>query len=69
MRVTDSGPGIDEAMRERIFQPFFTTKDKGTGLGLALVHRIVTVHGGSIEVQSPPEGETSFVLRFPGSQR
>ncbi len=68
VRVTDSGPGIDEAVRERIFQPFFTTKDKGTGLGLALVHRIITVHGGSIVVQSPPEGGTRFVMRFPVSQ-
>jgi PAS domain S-box-containing protein len=63
--VADRGPGIDEAVRTRMFQPFFTTKDKGTGLGLAMVHRIVTVHGGSIDVVTPPEGGTRFILTFP----
>jgi len=68
IRVSDKGPGIDESVRARIFQPFFTTKEKGTGLGLALVHRIVTAHGGTVEVHNPPEGGSVFVLILPGER-
>jgi signal transduction histidine kinase len=51
-------------MLPKIFIPFFTTKPNGTGLGLALVHRIVTQHGGSITVSSNDSG-TTFTLQFP----
>jgi len=52
VQVADEGEGIPEATRARLFTPFFTTKDKGLGLGLALCHRIVEEHRGSIHVES-----------------
>lgn len=60
----DNGPGIPREHLARIFIPFFTTKAQGTGLGLALVHRIVSEHGGAIAVDSGPSG-TVFTLSFP----
>jgi signal transduction histidine kinase len=48
-----------------LFRPFHTTKDGGTGLGLALVHRIVEAHGGEIHVESPPGNGAAFTLVFP----
>jgi signal transduction histidine kinase len=60
--VEDSGPGFAENLP--IFDAFFTTKEQGTGLGLSLVHRIVTDHGGTIRVHSRP-GLTCFTLRLP----
>jgi signal transduction histidine kinase len=65
--VTDDGPGIEPAVIERIFDPFFTTKPSGTGLGLATVHRIVTAHGGSIEVQSARGAGARFCVRLPAA--
>jgi signal transduction histidine kinase len=62
--VQDDGCGIPHDKLSRIFIPFFTTKPQGTGLGLALVHRIVTQHGGSISVSSDGGG-TTFILQFP----
>ncbi len=62
--LSDTGHGIDEGVRDRIFLPFFTTKEKGTGLGLAVVHRIITSHGGSIELQGG-EGGATFRVRLP----
>ena len=57
VQVADEGEGIPEATRSRLFTPFFTTKDKGLGLGLALCHRIVEEHRGSVRVDSePPKG-------------
>ena len=65
--VLDRGPGIPEAHRERVFTPFFTTKDKGTGLGLATVRKVMDAHRGRIEYTNPPNGGARFELRFPVS--
>jgi two-component system sensor histidine kinase HydH len=62
--ISDTGHGISENIRDKIFIPFFTTKDRGTGLGLALVHKIIVSHGGSIFVASSDNG-TAFRIRFP----
>lgn len=62
--VTDCGPGIREEDRDRIFQPFFSTKKHGTGLGLANVKKIVDAHGGQISFQSNPEKGVTFTMRF-----
>jgi two-component system, NtrC family, nitrogen regulation sensor histidine kinase NtrY len=65
LRVEDTGPGIPAEVRERLFTPYFTTKgSRGTGLGLAMTHRIVLEHGGSIEVGDAPGGGASFVIRL-----
>ena len=64
IRVQDNGPGILEDVQERIFIPFFTTKRDGSGIGLALSRQIMRVHRGTISVQSKPEEETVFMLRF-----
>ena len=54
--VRDRGPGLPEGVRERMFNPFFTTRAAGTGLGLAIVHRIVDAHGGRVRVENNPAG-------------
>jgi two-component system nitrogen regulation sensor histidine kinase NtrY len=64
--VEDDGPGVSAEARERIFDPYFTTKVDGTGLGLAIVKKVVVEHGGTIEVQrSERLGGASFVLHLP----
>jgi signal transduction histidine kinase len=64
IRFSDSGDGILPEHLPRIFDPFFSTKEKGAGLGLAIVHTIIDKHGGSIDVESP-EGGTIFTIVFP----
>jgi signal transduction histidine kinase len=66
--LADSGPGITPENLASIFEPFFSTKAKGTGLGLALVQQIVTEHGGRIEVDCPPEGGTRFAIVLPAAK-
>jgi signal transduction histidine kinase len=63
--VNDNGPGIPDAHRERIFRPFFTMKRNGTGLGLALVQKIVVFHNGRVTVASAPQGGASFQVTLP----
>ncbi len=65
VRVADSGPGVPSDLRDRIFNPFFTTKDSGTGLGLAIVHRVVEAHGGHIDVLDRDGGGAVFALCLP----
>ena len=64
VRISDNGSGIPPDKLSKIFIPFFTTKAEGTGLGLALVHRIVTDHGGAVSVTSSEAG-TSFTVSLP----
>jgi len=64
LSVRDHGEGIPEERRERIFEPFFTSKAKGTGLGLAMTQQVAEEHGGSIELGRVTPG-TEFVLRLP----
>jgi signal transduction histidine kinase len=64
IRVRDDGPGIAAEARHRLFEALFTTKAKGTGLGLALCRRILEAHGGSIELEPSPLG-ASFLLTLP----
>lgn len=66
LEVVDDGPGIPPELRERVFEPFFTTRERGSGLGLAMVSRIVESHGGSIGIRTPSEGGNAFVIRLPG---
>ena len=68
IQIRDQGPGIPEADMDRIFDPFFTTKDTGTGLGLAVVHQIVTQHGGTVTVTRNQDQGTTFNLFFPRSR-
>ena len=63
--VNDSGPGIDPSERERIFRPFHTSKRSGTGLGLALVQKIIVFHNGRIAVGTSPQGGASLQVTLP----
>jgi signal transduction histidine kinase len=63
--VSDQGPGIEPAKRNRIFEPYFTEKTEGTGLGLAIVKQAVDLHQGSIEVTETPGGGATFVIWLP----
>lgn len=65
MEVKDNGPGIPEEIRKKVFQPFFTTRTDGTGLGLATCLKNVQYHGGSIEVQSEVGHGTTFIVTVP----
>lgn len=67
LRVADTGPGIPEASRALLFRPFYTTKQQGTGLGLAVADRIVKAHGGTIAVDTGPQG-TAFTILIPSGE-
>jgi two-component system sensor histidine kinase PilS (NtrC family) len=65
LKIRDCGVGIEESRLRKIFEPFHTTKPKGTGLGLAVTHKIVETHGGKIFVESAPGQGTEFTFEFP----
>lgn len=62
---TDTGIGMPPEIQEKIFQPYFTTKESGTGLGMAVVHRVITDHNGTIEVESKENVGTKFIISLP----
>ncbi len=63
--VSDSGPGVPEPLREKIFDPFYTTKNDSPGIGLSITHRIITDHGGSVEVGTSDLGGAEFLIKIP----
>jgi two-component system sensor histidine kinase PilS (NtrC family) len=65
LRVTDTGPGIEEEIRQDLFSPFKTTKEGGTGLGLSTVARIASSHGGDARAEDAPGGGSVFRVRWP----
>jgi signal transduction histidine kinase len=65
VEVEDTGPGVDAATARRLFEPLITTKDKGIGLGLALVKRIVERHGGTVAYEERSGGGARFTVRLP----
>ena len=65
LRFADSGPGIPDDIQERVFTPYYTTKDAGTGLGLPTVHRIISDLGGEIGLEESQLGGAEFVITFP----
>jgi signal transduction histidine kinase len=67
VRVRDSGPGIDAALREEVFAPFHTTKPAGTGLGLAIARRIATAHGGRVVVEDGPPPGAVLLVELPSA--
>lgn len=67
IEIEDSGEGIPQSDLQRIFIPFFTTKEKGHGIGLALAHRVITEHGGTLTASNKPPGGAAFTIRLPVS--
>jgi len=67
--VSDSGPGVPEALRQRVFEPYYTTKSGSTGIGLSLCQRIVQDHGGSLSVSASRWAGAEFTLRIPVRER
>ena len=67
--VADSGPGISAENKERLFLPYFSTKDRGTGLGLPIVRSVVQDHGGSIRVEDNQPSGTRFVIELPAVEK
>ena len=65
LRIRDTGMGMDAEVREKLFTPFFTTKEDGTGLGLVTSKKIIDAHGGEIRVQSEPGNGTCFTISLP----
>ncbi|MBW2020034.1 MAG: MCP four helix bundle domain-containing protein [Deltaproteobacteria bacterium] len=69
IRVRDNGPGIPEAIRDKVFEPFFSTKEEGTGLGLSIAARIVEEHGGCLNLKSQEGKGATFTITLPSKER
>src|SRR6266700_1671513 len=69
VEIEDSGPGVPPELKEQIFNPFFTTKKTGVGLGLAIVSKIVDAHGGAVKLSSPPGRGACFRVSFPAAEQ
>jgi signal transduction histidine kinase len=67
IEIADHGPGVPLEMRDRIFEPYFTTKELGTGLGLAIVQQTVNAHGGSVSISETDGGGANFIMTLPES--
>jgi len=67
--VTDNGPGVDNSLKENIFEPFYSTRPEGTGLGLAVVASVARAHGGEVVVADAESGGASFKIRIPVRQQ
>jgi signal transduction histidine kinase len=67
--IADNGPGIPMNVLPKLFRPFFTTKATGTGLGLAVVQKVIVQHGGQVEVRNRPEGGAEFIVTLPLPRR
>lgn len=65
VRIEDDGPGIPSDIHSRLFDPFFTTRERGTGLGLAVAQAVLLAHGGSIRIVEPKHAGAAFELRLP----
>ena len=69
VEVEDTGGGIDPENLHNIFNPFYTTKDSSLGLGLPIVHKIITSHRGQIEVDNQPGAGVKFIITLPSSEK
>jgi signal transduction histidine kinase len=67
IEIADTGPGVPAEAKEKIFELYYSTKQKGSGIGLAMAYRAVQLHGGSIEVLDGPEGGALFRVWVPVS--
>ncbi|MBM3312619.1 MAG: ATP-binding protein, partial [Candidatus Aminicenantes bacterium] len=65
VEVVDSGPGIPDEDREKLFLPHFSTKKKGAGLGLSIVNQIIKEHDGTVSAQNNPTGGAQFTIELP----
>lgn len=65
LEVADSGPGLPDAVKRRVFEPFYSTKQHGTGLGLAFVQHVAEAHGGTVTAANCPEGGAAFTIKIP----
>jgi signal transduction histidine kinase len=68
IEVADSGPGLSEEDQRRVFEPFYSKKQHGTGLGLAVVYHVAEAHGGTVSAANCPEGGAAFTIKFPRKQ-
>jgi signal transduction histidine kinase len=65
IRVSDIGPGIPQPIQDKVFQPFYSTKEEGTGLGLSIATRIIEDHGGRLDLQSREDAGATFSITLP----